>query len=196
VAEDISRKIAEADFLFQNSLVRVVANRSSPEIKLVGLAVGPFEEGNQYEIQFWVAEELEKPGIVFFREGQLLDLAQIIKIETRQRPLPASQIYKLPYQFFYPKMRRYLLKLRTEAPKTPEKMSEYKKARDWCQDIVNHRLKKIITLASTPSQMGQILLDDLASEERLLYEILHKCIREWATKIFDSEEETAGEDRI
>jgi hypothetical protein len=38
------------DFCFENSLVKVVANRNYPEVELAGLTVGPFEEGNEYEL--------------------------------------------------------------------------------------------------------------------------------------------------
>ena len=41
--------IEKTDFCFENSLVRVIADRNSPEIKLSGLSLGPFEEGNEYD---------------------------------------------------------------------------------------------------------------------------------------------------
>ncbi|RLI20993.1 hypothetical protein DRO45_02945 [Candidatus Bathyarchaeota archaeon] len=59
--------IKNLDFNFENSPVKVIANRNCPEIKLAGLTVGPFEEGNEYEVRYWIARELVKSGIARFR---------------------------------------------------------------------------------------------------------------------------------
>ena len=52
------------DVEFSNTLVRVIALRNSPEIVLVGLIVGPFREGEIYNLYYWIAENLEKEGII------------------------------------------------------------------------------------------------------------------------------------
>lgn len=63
-----SINIENVDFSYEHSPVKIIANRNIPEIKLPGIDVGPFEEGNEYEIQFWIAKELEKAGIARFRQ--------------------------------------------------------------------------------------------------------------------------------
>ena len=60
------RAITDLDFSFEHSLVKIIVNRNCPEIKLAGLNIGPFEEGNEYEVPFWIAQELEKAGIARF----------------------------------------------------------------------------------------------------------------------------------
>ena len=50
-------QLKHLDFRFENSLVKAVANKNYPEIKLAGLTVGPFEEGNEYEIYYWILVE-------------------------------------------------------------------------------------------------------------------------------------------
>ncbi|HDJ05130.1 MAG TPA: hypothetical protein ENF85_03940, partial [Candidatus Bathyarchaeota archaeon] len=54
--------IRDADFMFENRIVRVAADRDSPEIELAGFKVGPFEKGKEYELRLWLARELEKAG--------------------------------------------------------------------------------------------------------------------------------------
>jgi len=179
-----SMNIIEIDFNSEHSLVTVTANRSCPEIKLVGLSVGPFEEGNDYEMQFWIAKELEKAGIVRFREEERFDLAKLSKIQWMERVQTSGQITRLP-ENFYPKIRRYF-KESKEAAKSPEKMREYEKIRHLVQDIVNARLKKIISLASAPTQTEQIL-KNLSDEERFLYEKLRKLVHDWRTEVLNYE---------
>jgi len=181
-----STKIGILDFSFENSPVRIIANRNCPEIKLAGLSVGPFEEGNEYEVQFWLAKELEKAGIARFREEERLDATKIYKIQWTERVQTAGQISKLP-EDFYPKLRRCLTELKEEVGKSPEKMREYEKIWHLTRDIVNARLKKIVSIASAPTQTEQ-MLKNFTGEERLLYEQIHKFIHEWRTKILEGEE--------
>jgi len=182
----VSINIGNMDFKFEHSPVKIIANRNCPEIELAGLNVGPFEEGNEYEIQFWIAQELERAGIARFREEELLDAAKLYKIQWTERVQTAGQMSKLP-ENFYPKLRRYVVRLKEDVAKAPEKLREYEKSRHLVQDIVNSRLKKTVSLASASPQTEQIL-KNLTSEERFLYEQLHRLIHEWRTQILEYKE--------
>ncbi len=179
----LSTKIESLDFSFEHSLTKIIANRNCPEITLTGLTVGPFEEGNEYEIQQWIAEELERIGIARFREEEHLDANKLYKIQWTERVQTAGQISKLP-ENFYPELRRYLMQLKVELAKNPEKTREYEKTRQLTQDIVNARLKKIVLLASSPPRTEQIL-KNFTGEERFLYEQLHALIQKWRTQILE-----------
>lgn len=178
----------DVDFMFENSPVKIVANRNYPEIELAGLKVGPFEEGREYEVRFWIAEELERAGIARLREEELLDPVKLRKIHWKERIQSVKSIVALP-ENFYPKLRRYLTQLKENAARDPEKIRAQEKALSLSQDIVNCRLKKIVSLASAPAQTGR-LLQNLTSEERALYEHLHAVINEWRTKVLRGGEKT------
>jgi mRNA-degrading endonuclease RelE of RelBE toxin-antitoxin system len=179
----VSKTIDNIDFSFEHSPAKIIANRNCPEIELAGLVVGPFEEGNEYEVPFWIAQELEKTGIARFREEEILSAANLYKIQWTERVQTIGQMSKLP-ENFYPKLRRYLVELEENAAKTPEKLREYEKIRHLTRDTVNSRLKKIVSLASAPDQTEQ-LLKNLTQEERFLYGNLHKLISEWRAKVLE-----------
>jgi len=183
----MSLEIKNLDFRFENSLVKIVADRNYPEIKLAGLSVGPFEEGNEYEVYYWTAQELAESGIVHFREDDCLDATKLYKVQWKERVQIAGQISELP-EDFYPKLRRYLANIKEEITKQPEKVQEYEKATHLACDIVNSRLKKIVALSAGPTQTDQIL-KKFTSEERLIYERLGKIINEWRTQILEYEGE-------
>lgn len=185
ILKTVSKIIENLDFCFEHSPVKIIANRNCPEIKLAGLVIGPFEEGNEHEVPFWIAQELEKTGIARLHEEEALDATKLYKIQWTERVQTASQISKL-LENFYPKLRRYLEELEKEAAKAPEKLREYEKIRHLTRDTINSRLKKIVSLASAPDQTEQ-LLKNLAREERFLYEELHKLISEWRTKVLEYE---------
>jgi len=180
-------KIKTLDFCFENLLVTIVANRNYPEIQLAGLSAGPFEEGNEYEVHYWIAQELAESGIVHFREDDCLDATKLYKIQWKERVQIAGQISELK-EDFYPKLRRYLANIKAEIAKHPEKAQEYEKAKHLAWDIVNSRLKKIIALSSGPVQTGQIK-KKFTCEERFIYEQLGKIINEWKAQILDFEGE-------
>jgi hypothetical protein len=178
-------KIAGEDFNFENSLVRVVANRNFADMKLVGLDIGPFEEGNEYEVYFWVALELVESGIARFREDERLDASKLNKIQWTERIQPPGQISGLP-EGFYPRLRRCLAELNEEMRKDPEKMREYERVRHLTYDVINSRLKKIVSIASAPAQTENVLRN-LSDEEKFLYGRLYKIINRWKTEILEYE---------
>ena len=173
--------IEDSDFIFENTPVKVIINRNCPEMELVGLKVGPFEEGKGYEVMFWVAEELEKAGIARFHEEGQLNPGKLNKIHWTESIQSTNQIAPL-LEDFYPKLRRYLANLKKDCIKKPEKMREYEKTMRISHDIINCRLKKIVSLSSAPDQTNQIL-NNLTKEERILYERLHSIISGWRTEI-------------
>jgi hypothetical protein len=181
----LATKICTLDFCFENSLVKIVANRNCPEIKLAGLTIGPFDEGNEYEVYFWVAKELANSGMVHFREDDVLDATKLFKVQWKEGVQIPGQISELP-EDFYPKLRRYLATIKEEISKQPEKINEYEKTRHLAKDIVNSRLKKIVSLSAGPSQTDQVL-KKLTSEEKILYEQLVKLISRWKTNILENE---------
>jgi len=180
-------KIENLDFCFENLLVRVTADRNYPEIKLAGLTVGPFEEGNEYEVYNWIAQELAASGIAHFREDDSLDATKLYKVQWKERVQIAGQISELT-EDFYPKLRRYLAGIKAELSKYPEKAQDFEKAQHLAWDIVNSRLKKIIALASGPTQTGQIQ-KKFTCEERFIYDHLSTIIAEWKAQILDFEGE-------
>ena len=176
-----SSAIKDTDFIFENAPVRVMCNRNCPEIQLVGLKLGPFEEGKEYEIQYWIANELERAGIARFRDEELLDTRKLDKILWKEKVQQARQVSHVE-EDFYPRLRRFLSRLKKGANSSPEKNAEYRKAEAVTQDIINIRLRKIVALASSPEQTNEIL-NDLAKEERTLYNHLYAIINEWKTNI-------------
>jgi hypothetical protein len=182
-----SLAIKDIDFIFENTPIKVIANRDSPEIALAGLKVGPLAEGEEYELRFWVAEELRKMGLVRFREEDVLDAVKLHKIHWKERVQSARQISLLPQDFF-PKLRRYLAETKAKAVNNIEKMREYERIVRISHDIVNCRLRKIVSLASAPAQTNQVLAN-LTQEERILYDQLYALINEWRTRILRVEAE-------
>ena len=169
-------------------MVKIVANRNCPEIKLAGLKVGPFDEGNEYEIYFWAAKELANAGIVHFREEEILDTTKLFKVQWKEGVQIPGQISELPPEF-YPKLRRFISDLKEQASKQSEKYQEYNRARQLARDVVNSRLKKIVALSSAPAQSEQVL-KKFTNEEKIIYDQLVKIISEWKTKILENGAET------
>jgi hypothetical protein len=177
-------KIYSLDFCYENSMVKIIANRNCPEIKLAGLKVGPFDEGNEYEIYFWVAKELATAGMVHFREDDIFDATKLFKVQWKEGVQIPGQISDLPGDF-YPKLRRFIADLKEQAQKQSEKYQEYERAKQLARDIVNSRLKKIIAISAAPAQSDQVL-KKFTSEERIVYEQLVKIISEWKIKILEN----------
>jgi hypothetical protein len=182
LSADPVKSIRDADFVFENMSVKIVANRNSPKIDLPGVKVGPFTEGKEYEVKYWIASELKKAGIARIRMEEPIDLKIVNKIQWKERTQASQRVISLPKDF-YPKLRRYLEELNETAIKKPEYRNDYEKAKNLSDDITQMRLKKIVSLASSGrDQTGQILRS-LTKEEKYVYGCLHKIISEWKTEI-------------
>ena len=190
MSADPVASIRDADFEFENMPVKVVANRNNPSIELPGIKVGPFTEGKEYEVRFWVAKELEKAGIARLRIDEALDVTVLNKIHWKEARVQTSQRLAALPENFYPKLRHYLEELNEEAIKKPEKRSDYEKAKKLFKDINTIRLKKIVSLASSPAKT-RILTENLTEEERALYDYLFETISKWRNEILKKQ----GEDR-
>ena len=187
MSADPAKFIRDADFIFENTSVKVVANRNNPAIDLPGIKVGPFTEGKEYEVKYWIATELKKAGIARIRMEDPIDLTMLNKIHWKERVQTSQKVTSLPADF-YPKLRRYLDELNDQTIKKPEKRSEYEKAKNLSDDITRMRLKKIVSLASSGrDQTGQILRS-LTKEEKYVYDYLHKIINEWKNEILKPKE--------
>jgi hypothetical protein len=184
-------KLENLDFRFENTAVKVIANKNHPEIKLAGFSVGPLQEGNEYELYFWVASELAAQGIVHFRESDTLDATVLYKTQWKERVQTAGLISELQ-EDFYPKLRRHLETLKNQVSKQPEKITEYEKAKTLACDIVNNRLKKIVSLSAAPTQTDQFT-KKLTAEEHLLFDQLVKLITAWRRTILETQ--TDGENQ-
>ena len=180
----MTKNIEKLDFCYENHLVKVIADSDHPEIKLSGLTIGPFKQGNEYEVYYWVAKELADSNIVHF-VNEDLDSTKLYKIQWRERNQIAGQISELP-EGFYPKLRRYLSKLKNELKLHPEKVREYNKAKNLAWDIVNSRLKKIVTLSSAPNQTD-FILKKFTEEERFIYQEFGQIINNWKEQILNIE---------
>jgi hypothetical protein len=180
----MTKKIKKLDFCYENLLVKVIADSDHPKIKLAGLSVGPFKEGNEYEVHYWIAKELVNSNVVHFRTEDI-DSTKLYKIQWRERNQTAGHISKLPDEF-YPKLRRYLVKSKDQVTLNPEKIREYDKAKDLAWDIVNSRLKKIVTLSSGPNPTN-LILKKLSNEERYICQELGRLINNWKEHILNHE---------
>ena len=187
MSNTINMKIQNSDFTFENSSVRILANRNLQEIKLPGSTIGPFKEGNEYDVEYWVACQLVKLGVARFGKKEVLDANRLYKIQWKERVQRIRQLSKLPDEF-YPKLRRYLTGLQEELTQNQEKMQEYNKAKQVARDIIISRLKKIVSLASAPAQTQQIL-ENLTREERFLYQKIYELVNQWQVEILKKREE-------
>ena len=171
----------DLDFDFQNRAVKVVSFRESPEINVGQESIGPFRTGQEVDVPRWVAEELVRSGIVKWRDEDKLDLATLSKMHWRET-IPASRQIPPIGADFYQKLSRLLAELRAQSRSDPSKGRDFEKAVQLSKDILNCRIRKIVSLAAAPAQTEEVLTN-LASEEKSLYRSLSRIIIEWRSKI-------------
>jgi len=176
------------DLDFQNRTVKIIVVRESGEINAGGKTFGPFRAGQEIEAPRWVADELVRSGIAKWRDEDRLDLTTLSKMHWRETIPTARQIPAIG-EDFYPMLRSLLVDLKAQSRSDPAKGRDFEKAAHLSKDIVNCRIRKIVSLAASPAQTENALAS-LANEERGLYLTLSKIITEWRKKTECREVET------
>lgn len=169
------------DLDFQNRTVKIAIIRESGEISAGDKTFGPFRAGQEMEVPRWVAEELVRSGIARWRDEDRLDLATLSKMHWRET-IPAARQIPAVGEDFYPILRSLLVDLKAQSRSDPVKGRDFEKAVHLSKDIVNCRIRKIVSLAAAPAQTEDVLAN-LANEERGLYLTLSRIITEWRKKI-------------
>lgn len=187
-SEDHFPTFNDYDLDFQNRTVRILTVRESGEVNVAGKVFGPFKIGQEVDAPRWVAEELVRSGIAKWRDEDRLDLASLSKMHWRETIPTARQIPAVG-EDFYQMLKALLAELRAQSRSDPSKGRDYEKAVHLSKDIVNCRIRKIVSLAAAPAQTENVLAN-LANEERSLYLALSRIIAEWRRKTESLEVET------
>ncbi|MCW4032935.1 MAG: hypothetical protein NWF08_06040 [Candidatus Bathyarchaeota archaeon] len=138
------------------------------------------------ELAYWIGEELVNSGIAKFREEDILNMAKLSKIHWRETIPTSRQIPSLQKNFFF-MLRRFLRRMNEESKTDSSKMLDYEKAMNLARDIVNCRVRKIISIAATSASASE-MIENMAAEEIELYEILNSIINEWKNGLIKMED--------
>ena len=80
-------------------------------------------------------------------------------------------------------MRRHLRALKEQSKQDQIKLRELEKTETLVRDIISCRVRKIVSIAASPTPSEE-LIQGLTFEERSLYRMLNGTIEEWKAKIF------------
>ena len=179
--EKVEEAISDAEFEFSNSKVRVQAERDFQAIELPGLRIGPFSRGKRYTLLLWAAEELARKGVVKLVEEACLKPEELMTIHHREAGLSKGLSPDVPSDF-YPRLRRLLARAREEAEREPGKLQELNRLLNMARDVVNARLKKIVSLASSVAR-SPLTRKDLTPEEEVIFDLVGDISDAWREEV-------------
>jgi hypothetical protein len=183
LAEDLIT-VEDIDFNFENSPIRVVVTREIPEMPRMS-KLSSVKVGQETEVPYWTARELVKLGYAKFRDEDVLNFNSLSKIHWRET-IPASRQIPSLHATFYCMLRRHLAELKQASRQDQVKLRELEKTESLVRDIVNCRVRKIVSLAASPTPSEE-LIQGLTHEERALYSILNQTIQDWKFKLLEQE---------
>jgi hypothetical protein len=174
--------VDDIDFNFENSATRVIVTREIPETpRMVKLSSA--KVGQEIEVPYWTARELVQLGFVRFRDEDKLDYNSLSKIHWRET-IPSSRQLPALQPAFYCILRRHMVDLNQLSRQDQTKLRELERTESLVRDIVNVRIRKIVSIAASPTPSEE-LLQGLTYEERALYSVLNRTIEEWKSKLLE-----------
>lgn len=175
--------VEDVDFDFENSQTRVVLTREVPDTSPKMSKFSSARVGQEIEVPYWTAKELVQLGYARFREEDILNYNSLSKIHWRET-IPASRQLPALQPNFYCLLRRHVSELKEFSKQDQVKLRELERTETLVRDIVNCRIRKIVSLAASPTPSEE-LIQGLTYEERILYLILNKTIAEWKGKLLE-----------
>lgn len=182
---DAPKAIDDLDFDFENREIRIAFVRECGAFAAAGKNWGPFSSGQEADLPYWVAQELVGSRVARFRDEDRLDLATLSKAHWRET-IPTSRQLPALDPWFYPKLRRLLEELKIESRSDPSKGRDYEKALNLSKDILNCRIRKLVSMSAAPPA-SQELTTSMTNEERLLYGKMGEAVLTWKKKILGPE---------
>jgi len=176
--------VDDIDFDFENSQIRIVLTRDIPDLPPKLSRMLSVRIGQEVEVPYWTARELVQLGYAKFREEDVLNYNSLSKIHWRET-IPASRQLPALQANFYCLLRRHMADLRELSKQDQVKLRELERTENLVRDIVNCRIRKIVSLAASPTPSEE-LIQGLTYEERTLYTLLNQTIVEWKTKLLGS----------
>jgi hypothetical protein len=176
--------VEDIDFDFENSQTRIVLTREIPDTSSKLFRVLSYKMGQEVEVPYWTARELVQLGYARFREEDVLNYNALSKIHWRET-IPASRQLPALQANFYCLLRRHVTDLKELSKQDQVKLRELERTESLVRDIVNCRIRKIVSLAASPTPSEE-LIQVLTYEERILYSILNKTIVDWKAKLLGS----------
>jgi len=177
--------VDDIDLDFENSTIRLIVTREIPEMPRMP-KLNSARVGQEVEIPFWIAQELVRLGYGKFRDEDVLTYNSLSKIHWKET-IPASRQIPALNGNFYCILRRHLAELRKQSKQDQIKLRELERTETLVRDIVNVRVRKIVSLSASPTPSGE-LIQGLTHEERALYLTLNKTIGEWKGKLLEVSE--------
>ncbi len=176
--------VGDIDFDFENSPMRVVVTREIPESPRM-MKLSSAKVGQEVEVPYWTARDLVQLGYARFREEDVLNYNSLSKIHWRET-IPASRQLPALQANFYCLLRRHLAELQQMSRHDQVKLRELERTESLVRDIVNCRIRKIVSIAASPTPSEE-LIQGLTYEERMLYLILNRTIENWKSKLLGQE---------
>ena len=109
---DSVKAISDADSVYENLVVTLVASRSIPDLIDDDSIDGQINPGQKFETRHWIAIHLVDAGLAQFEGTLELDFSTLYKIHWKETKLQTGRkITDIP-EHFYPKLRRYIQSLK------------------------------------------------------------------------------------
>lgn len=173
------------DTEFENSPIRINLLKEFPETRVGDRVLGPYRQGQEVELPFWVATHFIQMGYARFREEDQLTLNTLSTTHYKETLPGSRQIPKLAKNFYF-QVRRLLRDLKAQEAKDRTKGRDLDKAISLSRDIVNIRVKKIASISASGEQPAE-LTSNLTAEELALYRNIRTAVESWRKDILGRE---------
>ena len=173
--KEIAKHLNDIQYKFKLSTVKVTAKENLDQIQIEDYSIPNVSSGDTIDLPVWVASVLQERNLVEFNEDSLdVEIFRLINRERIQKTPALSEIK----DDFYFKLNTFLTNSKINLKQNPEFKNEHDKLYNSALDLVNIRIKKIVSLASLSTHPEDLTIK-LTPEEQFLFNDIKSTIAQW-----------------
>ena len=172
---DLGDSLNRINFIFRNTEISTECIQNCEAITILGESFGPFEQGKNYRLKFFLALPFIENNILKVASSEKCDNIDVQRYAIAEKD--NQQIVQRENDFFLNRIREFQFFLEKEIKDGIRPFIDSDRFNSYLSNIIDSRLLKLLRMSR--SELSLADEKKLTSSEKLLFDLIYKYIKTW-----------------
>jgi len=182
IGEDLLDHLNRLNFIFKNEVITTVCIKKFNGFSLFNENFGPFEQGKNYKLKFFIAKILINNNILKLAPNEKCDNIDVQRYAIAERD--NQKLMQREYVYFLNKIKEYRFFMYKDVKDNIKPKIDLDRFNSYLSNIIDSRLLKLLRLSK-----AELTLEDekrLTRTEFVLYKFINHIINTWRDFFLDA----------
>ena len=182
IGEDLLDHLNRLNFIFKNEEIKTVCIKKFNGFSLFNENFGPFEQGKNYKLKFFIAKILINNNILKLAPNEKCDNIDVQRYAIAERD--NQKLMQREYVYFLNKIKEYRFFMHKDVKDNIKPKIDLDRFNSYLSNIIDSRLLKLLRLSK-----AELTLEDekrLTRTEFVLYKFINHIINTWRDFFLDA----------